>query len=82
MYLQRNAYNIAKLWTIDNAEAQTLVKLIKHDVLKFWPKWRILQRIKMKNLNAKILTRNASFVTPFFDFLFGLRHRNDPLYHI
>ena len=40
------------------------MKRIKYDFLKFWQKWRILQRMKMKILNVKFLAGNASFLIP------------------
>ena len=44
-----------------------------------------LQRIEMNILNAKFLTGNASFSTLFKEaenFLPGLHHRTDPIYHM
>ena len=61
------------------------MKRIKYDFLKFWQKWRILQRMKMKILNVKFLTGNTSFLIPlkeaenrFFNILSGLCHRTEP----
>ena len=56
--------NLRSLCTIDMAVAQTSIKMIKHDFLKFWQKLQIWERIKMKIIKAIFLKKGNTFLTP------------------